>query len=156
MYATYNSSDVTCMAPSPLPPLPPSVYPLTISTGDGAYSWLWVLVEMNAAIIVACMPSMLLFIKWVRGDMTEPKSTGAGSGRTRGLNATIGSGGAAGGNSARKHSHSKAQSDMHTHRLGSEEYIMQEIGGMVKSTEMMVVEMGMPPGSRGGDGGSMC
>lgn len=114
------------------------------------------MIETNVAIVVACMPSMVLFAKWVRGDMTENKNTGSSSGRTRGLNATIGSGGGGGSSNARKYSHNKVPTDINTRGNGSEEYIMQDLGGMVKSTEMMVVEMGMPPGSRGGDGSSMC
>lgn len=113
------------------------------------------MIEINIAIVVACMPSMVLFTKWVRGDMTEAKSTSTGSARSRGINPpTIGGGG---GSNPRKYSHNTVSTEISTRGNGSEEYIMQGIGGgMVKSTEMMVVEMGIPPRSRGGDGNSMC
>lgn len=111
---------------------------------------MWALVELNLGIIAACMPSMLLFVKWVRGEMTETKGS---TGRSRSQNPTIGGGGGGGSGSAGKYSRNKAPSQTNartSHRLGSEEYIMQEMGGIVKTTELVVVEMGVPPGSREG------
>lgn len=137
-----------------------------IFTGDGAYSWLWALGEFQCGLIVACMPSMLLFAKWVRGDMSGSNNSGSGSGRTPGQNLTIGSGGRAlsgagsGGNSrARKYSQHGGQTEMTTRtsiRLGSQEHIMQDIDGIVKSTEVTVVEMAMPMASREHSASSMC
>lgn len=109
---------------------------------------MWGLIEFNLGIITASMPSMLLFAKWVRGEMTEDKV------RSSSENPTIGGGGGKG--SGAKFSHNKGQSQMSTlasHRLGSEEYIMQDAGGIAKSTELVVVEMGVVSGGRDG---SMC
>lgn len=139
---------------APPPTTRMNIGPLTVNLGDGAYSWMWALIEFNVGIITACMPSMLLFTKWVRGEMTETKGS---TGRARSTNPTIGGGGGSG--SAAKFSRNNAPSLMNTrtsHRLGSEEYIMQEMSGIVKSTGVVVVELGVVSGSRGGDGSSFC
>lgn len=34
--------------------------------GDGAYSWLWTLCELNVGIMTTCMPGMKMFIAWIR------------------------------------------------------------------------------------------
>lgn len=110
-------------------------------------------VEFNLGIITASMPSMLLFIKWVRGEMTETKGS---EGRSRNENLTIGSGG---GNGSAKFNRSRGPSEMDSrmsHHLGSEEYIMQDTSSIIKSTEVVVVEMRVPQGSKGDDGGSLC
>lgn len=108
------------------------------------------MVELKTGVIIACMPSMLLVAKWFRGKSTEAKRARAPAGPRGGLGGTFGSGGR-----AKKHNHSETTtSELHTHHLGSEEHIMRDLGGIVKSTEMAVVEMGMPPGSRGEDGSS--
>lgn len=115
--------------------------------------------EFCAGIIVACMPSMLLFAKWVRGDMTESKNSGSGSGRTPGQVRTFGSGGRPGASNAKGYSHTGAPTEMATRtsiRMGSQEYIIHDSNGIVKSTEVVVVEMTMPPAGRGNDAGSMC
>lgn len=109
--------------------------------------------EFNTGIIIASMPSMILFARWIRG----PKSTDGTSGNSAGKNGTIGSGG--GGSSGnRKYGHNKAAAEISTrisHSHGSEEYIMREMGGIVKSTELVVVETAPSQGSTRGDG-SMC
>lgn len=91
---------------------------------------------------------MLLFMKWVRGEMTEDKV------RSESENPTIGGGG--GKRIVAKLSHNKDKSQISTvtsHRLGSEEFIMQEAGGIAKSTELVVVDMGVVSAGRDG---SMC
>lgn len=128
------------------PPRYPLTYPLT-NPGDGAYSWMWGLIEMNMAIIVACMPSMLLFAKWFRGETTEDRR--AQTGPRCDNHGTFGGGGGGG----RKKNHSETTSELHTHDLVSEEYIMQGLES--ESAEVMVPEMGMPPASGGSGGGSV-
>lgn len=105
------------------------------------------LVEFNSGIIVACMPSMLLFGKWVSGDISGGKSAGSSSGRTAAMNATIGSGG-------RRNVLTMDTGTRNSIRLGSQEYIMQESDGIVKSTEVMVMEMTVLPGGERSQ--SMC
>lgn len=111
--------------------------------------------EFNTGIIIACMPSMMLFARWIRG----PKPTDGTSGNSASKNGTIGSGG--GGSSARpnrKYGHNKAAAEISTrisHSRGSEEYIMREMGGIVKSTELVVVETTPSQGSTRDDG-SIC
>lgn len=112
------------------------------------------MVEMNMAIIVACMPSMLLFAKWVLGEPTEDRSAQVAP--HRGNNGAFGDAGGAPGRRAKKN-HSETTTDLNTH-LGSEEYIMQDLQG--KSSGVVVVEVeeiGMSSGiSRDGDGSSVC
>ncbi|KAL0638697.1 hypothetical protein Q9L58_002275 [Maublancomyces gigas] len=102
------------------------------ATWDGMYTWMWALAEYNTGIIVACMPSMLLFLRWVRGDMDGNKKPISGS------NPTIGGGGVK-GRPARK----TETLDMHTsisivHE--NDEYGMRDEGGIMKSEELVIVE----------------
>lgn len=124
---------------------------------------MWALAEFSTGIIIACMPSMLMFIRWMRGDLSDSKkSSSSGS---HNMNATFGSGGGSGARPSRKFSLNKGAAEIHTrisHGHGSEEYIMQEMGGIVKSTELVVVETATPgwererERERERDGGSMC
>lgn len=56
--------------------------------GDGAFSWMSSLVENTIGILTACMPSMRMFIKWIRTD----KGSGGGAGQVEDEE-TIGGGG---------------------------------------------------------------
>lgn len=96
---------------------------------------------------------MLLFLKWVRGEMNQNK---AFEDRAQGDNPTIGGGGGNGGAKKIGRSRGLSELDSHiSHGLSNEGYAIQEVGGIVKSTEL-VVKLGVPPGSRGGDGDSLC
>lgn len=149
MYIAYNSPDPICKPP---PALPSShrgySRPTDTTTGDGAKSWLAAMAEFNAGIIVACMPSMLLFNKWLRGDISDKKTHKPSSKQ----NDTIGGGGG-GGPPRRKHNPHSFPSEAAT-RVDSQEYIMQDLRAKESQPDMLVVEM-PPPGSRS-DGGSMC
>lgn len=118
---------LVCTPPSPLSPNATNITP-----GDGMYSWMWALAEYNTGIIVACMPSMLLFLRWARGDMDPNKKLISGS------NPTIGGGGVR-GRPARK----TETSEMDT-RTGmaheNDEYGMRDVGGIIKSKELVTVE----------------
>lgn len=72
--------------------------------GDGAHSWMWALIEFNAGIITACMPSMLVFVNWVRGDLQRKESYVADT-------ATIGRGG---GGLGRRYAHNKNAGEIDT------------------------------------------
>lgn len=113
------------------------------------------MIELITGIIVACMPSMLLVRKWFRGgDTMADKKTRAQAGPRGGPGGTFGGGTFGGGGRARRHSHNETMaSELHTPHRGSEEYIMRDLDSTVKSTE--IVEMGVPPGSRGGDGNNV-
>lgn len=98
---------------------------------------MWALVEFNTGIIVACMPSMVMFVRWVRGDM--------GSSGNRNPHAKHGSGGA-GVQPARQFVPMEVQTRI-SRGHGSDEYIMQEMEGIVKTTEVLVVETAWGEGS---------
>lgn len=97
--------------------------------------------EMIVGIITACMPSMMLVAQWLRGDAAVRNSLGA-LGAEGGENVTIGGGG--GGGIRRQHGHSLDMADLHStinHDCGddrSDRYNMAEIGGIDKSTEVLV------------------
>lgn len=38
---------------------------------------MWVLIEFNVGTLVACMPSMVMFRRWVRGEYSVPKPAAA-------------------------------------------------------------------------------
>lgn len=124
-----------------LPPRPRS-YTLMCGEGDGAYCWMWVLAEFNAGIITACMPSMFLFINWVRGDINEGNKGLARPG-TRNFG---GPERYARGQSPREGSFRASQS------LGSEEYIVMEMGGIIKPAEEVVMEVMVEIGTTGSRG----
>lgn len=35
--------------------------------GDGAFSWMWTMAELNVGIMTTCMPGMKMFVSWARG-----------------------------------------------------------------------------------------
>lgn len=140
MIVTYHSPDATCTYP-PSPLLPNAT---NITLGDGMYTWMWALAEYNTGIIVACMPSMLLFLRWVRGDMDKNKKPLSGS------HPTIGGGG--GGGRGRPTWKSET-SEIHT-RISmaheNDEDGIREVGGIIKSEELVTVE------TASDTAGSMC
>lgn len=87
--------------------------------GDGARSWMWALVEFNAGIITACMPSMLVFVNWVRGDLQRKIHAVE--------TATIGRGG---GSLGRRCGHNKRAVEIDTtiSRWNGSEEDMMEVG----------------------------
>lgn len=97
------------------------------------------------------MPTVPLFVKWVRGDTVVRKVLGA-PGTSGNENATIGSGGGAG--QLRPYGHGQAAAAaMDTavgHDSGSEEYMMHEIGGVTKLTDVLV-ETDSVPHREGGE-----
>lgn len=103
------------------------------------------MLECNVGIIVACMPGMMLFVKWMMGTV-ERKVIGA-PGSLRNEDGTIGSGGRAG--QRKQNRHDQVITEMsttisHDNDNESEEYIMNDIGGIAKSTEVLL-ETGTVP-----------
>lgn len=97
------------------------------------------MLECNVGIIVACMPGMMLFVKWMRGTV-EHKVIGAPD-LLQNEDGTIGNGGRAGQRKQNKHNH--AVTEMSTtisndNDNESEEYVMHDVGGIAKSTEVLL------------------
>lgn len=102
------------------------------TAGDGAFSWMLAMVEYNVAIITTCMPGMMMFVKWARGDsLGKPVLGKPGTGGNE--NATIGGKRWRCGGGGRADVESR---DMISY--GSEEYSASGGGGMVKLTEVLV------------------
>lgn len=106
------------------------------AAGDGAFSWMLAMVEYNVAIITTCMPGMMLFVKWVRGDslgksvLGKPVLGKPGTGGNE--NATIG---------RKRWRYGDGQVDVESSDMvsyGSEEYSASGQGEMVKLTEVLV------------------
>lgn len=99
---------------------------------------MWALAEFNAGIITASMPSMLLYVKWIRGETDKSREPPRQS-----SNPTIG------GGTPGKFGRNKPPTDVSTctsHLSGSEVYIMREMDDMVKSTEPVAIEIGVALG----------
>lgn len=99
---------------------------------------MWALTEFNAGIITASMPSMLLYVKWIRGETDESREPPRQSSHP-----TIG------GGTPGKFGRNQPPMDVSTcrsHLSGSEVHIMREMDDMIKSTEPVVVEIGVAPG----------
>lgn len=47
--------------------------------GDGAYSWMFTMLELHVGILTACMPVMKLFVKWVWGGKNVRGGGGDGT-----------------------------------------------------------------------------
>lgn len=113
--------------------VPPSVSADNSLTtaGDGAFSWMLALVEYNVAIITTCMPGMMMFVKWVRGDsLGKPVIGKLGTGGNE--NATIG---------GKRWRYGNRRVDVESSDMvsyGSEEYPASGRGGMVRLTEVLV------------------
>lgn len=91
---------------------------------------MWGLVEFNAGIITACMPSMLMFMKWVRGDMNVRQA------HTPGVeNVTIGGGGY--GGRGRKWQKDDLGTDV-SYSSGGDEDEIAEMGGIAIVREGLV------------------
>lgn len=87
--------------------------------------------ETSVGIITACMPSMMLVAQYLRGDI---KSNSIPS-IPQGENATIGGSGGSGPGNRRIHEHNIGMISLDEE--GSE-YGMTEMGGIAKSTEVLV------------------
>lgn len=44
------------------------------SLGDGSYSWMLAMMELNIGIMTACMPAMKLVVTWIRGEKRRGES----------------------------------------------------------------------------------
>lgn len=93
--------------------------------GDAGYCWMVAMVECNVAIMTACMPGVMVFVRWMRGEAIEPVVLGAEKGDL----GTIGGG-------QRRH---RLRDPSVSHTGGSdEEYGMRGMGTAVPSTEVLV------------------
>lgn len=103
------------------------------TVGDGAFSWMLAMVEYNVAIITTCMPGMMLFVKWVRGDsLGKPVLGIPGTGGNE--NATI-------GRTRWRYGDGRVDVDVESSDMvsyGSEEYSASGQGEMAKLTEVLV------------------
>lgn len=95
------------------------------------------MLECNVGIIVACMPGMMLFVKWMRGTV-EHKVIGAPD-LLRNEDGTIGNGGRAGQRKQNKHAVAEMSTTISDDNDNeSEEYVMHDVGGIAKSTEVLL------------------
>lgn len=106
--------------------------------GDGAFSWMSSLVENTIGILTACMPSMRMFVKWIRKD----KGSGAGAGQVEDEE-TIGGGG---GKRRQKKNGVLTESDdgskgSGTYELGNR--VEGVVGGVVGYSTEVLLEAGV-------------
>lgn len=115
---------------------------------------MWSAIELNVAIICACMPAFKTFLSWASPGImgSEAQSTQyikQGAGYDSGT-------GGSGSKSRRPYGHNTSSAIIDTqisHTNGSEEYIMNELeaeAGIVKSTAVKVEEKAVLEG-QGGD-----
>ncbi|KAL0631479.1 hypothetical protein Q9L58_009657 [Maublancomyces gigas] len=103
------------------------IFSSTDITWDGAYTWFWTLLEINAGMMTACMPSMMLFWRWVKGENQKPDVIGAGGGV--GQASTIGGGG------GKKGPRVGVLDSLGSEQMVGEVYVLNDVGGCMEEVE---------------------